>query len=264
MAAQLIPIPAALGVYPTLPEDFTVKRYVLPGTVERPEMEEAAARILYRSVLLGQWTGVSMAELYDELDEEKRTLVDNSRRLDADAKTLSRWKWAFTGYVIVAVVTVCFGLFFLRRPIRPASTVVPLPESGTFGQRGGGPLVTRRGRVGPRPPDEPRREVERAGGPLGHEDELVAVHRDRGRRRDRVVHRRRREQAGLDERALPQERALPVERPGLRPLRRHGRARSLGPRGDLAFVLDLPGRHAGPRPVRLPRPRPGPRPGGLH
>ena len=137
MAAQLIPIPAALGVYPTLPEDFTVKRYVLPGTVERPEMEEAAARILHPSVLLGQWTGVSMAELYDELDEEKRTLVDNSRRLDADAKTLSRWKWAFTGYVIVAVVTVCIGLFFLRRPIRPASTVVPLPESGTFGQRGG-------------------------------------------------------------------------------------------------------------------------------
>ncbi len=59
-----------LGPMPCLPQDITVPKYVLPMTFGRAESEEAAARLLTRSLEENAWVGVSWRTLVATIGTE--------------------------------------------------------------------------------------------------------------------------------------------------------------------------------------------------
>ena len=88
------------------PSDIQIAKYVIPNTLGKTELEEAAARILIHSQICDQWVGVSWNKILIELRSEYSLLqardvarsqnTTRKKAYTASVRRYNRWKvWTF-------------------------------------------------------------------------------------------------------------------------------------------------------------------------
>ncbi len=126
---RVLPVPPVLGTYPQFAAGLTIVPYVLPGMLGDPKAEEVAARILQRSLVHGQWAGVSSTDLFDESEREFNDAEANGYRIPADARKLKEHLAACRSRSRAAWLTFGIALLFTVKPEKPKPSVVPVPQT---------------------------------------------------------------------------------------------------------------------------------------
>ncbi len=122
-----------VAAMPCSPKEFHLLKWTLPGTFERMEREEAAARILAHSQELDTWVGVTWAELV-EMMRQDHAMAQAGHELQRQNE-LGRQESAsrMRRHQILSVLTLGIYALFVRKPAEFAPVLPPeLPFSGTF------------------------------------------------------------------------------------------------------------------------------------
>ncbi len=119
---------------PCTPDAFHIQPWVLPRTFGHRELEEAAARIVQYSQLLGFWVGVTEKEIIEmmrrdceaaEIAQEVRDLNDAERQ--EFAKFTRSWR-------IKSVLTLGLYAYFIKKPELKLLPMPSVPMTGIFFQ----------------------------------------------------------------------------------------------------------------------------------
>ena len=108
--------------------DIRIGLYLLPGTLDRIEREEAATRILRFSKELDQWVGVSWLRLAGQMQEEvaeQQAHLENVDKHHGAAEELRKYR--FRNFL-------AFGLYsrFAEKPVVPEIPEYNPPFTGVF------------------------------------------------------------------------------------------------------------------------------------
>lgn len=122
---------------PCSPQDIKIWPYVLLSTLNRPECEEAVARILSFSQELGQWVGVSLAELGRMIEKDYQALRRVEEACRHNFEEVQCIERAWRRRRLFSVLTLGFYALLVSRPTTEMCEIqdenVPLTGIFLFG-----------------------------------------------------------------------------------------------------------------------------------
>ena len=83
---------------PHTPAEVRVCKYVVPNKLGKTELEEAAARVLYHSKILGRWVGVSWTKIINELQDEFEMLAATTKAKQENQLREAEYQQAVKSY----------------------------------------------------------------------------------------------------------------------------------------------------------------------
>ncbi len=115
---------------PCLPSKIYILRWALPNTLDKSELEEAAARILSFSQKQNQWVGVSWSEIVNQIKTEyeidivaKKIRTENNIRRQVYEIMINKYR-------LFCIITLGLWYFLRNKPEAPLDVRVPnLPLS---------------------------------------------------------------------------------------------------------------------------------------